>query len=113
MNVVELQALVIEQADMLILFSASFLLVGLLGLQSKNVQGSKYTAAAMTSIAITIANFFFIRLVVNDTGYTTLVVAGLGGALGIVTAIYLYDSATKKRKRKEALNNMYNLESIR
>ena len=48
-------------ADMVILFSASFLLVGLLGLQSKNVQGSKYLAAAMTSVAITVANFFFIR----------------------------------------------------
>ena len=82
--------------DYMILFSASFLLVGLLGLQSKNVQGSKYAAAALTSIAITVANFFFIRLVVNDTGYTTLVVAGLGGALGIVSAIYLYDRATKK-----------------
>jgi len=83
--------------DFVILFFASFLLVGLLGLQSKNVQGSKYLAAAMTSIAITVANFFFIRLVVNDAGYTTLVVAGLGGALGIVSAIYLYDRANKKK----------------
>jgi hypothetical protein len=84
-------------ADMVILFSASFLLVGLLGLQSKNVQGSKYLAAAMTSVAITVANFFFIRLVVNDTGYTTLLVAGLGGALGIVSAIYLYDKAAASK----------------
>ena len=93
-----IEYLQIVPIDMVILFSASFLLVGLLGLQSKNVQGSKYAAAALTSIAITVANFFFIRLVVNDTGYTTLVVAGLGGALGIVSAIYLYDRATKKRK---------------
>ena len=53
---------IIEYLDMVILFSASFLLVGLLGLQSKNVQGSKYAAAALTSIAITVANFFFITI---------------------------------------------------
>ena len=95
----------VTNLDYMILFSASFLLVGLLGLQSKNVQGSKYAAAALTSIAITVANFFFIRLVVNDTGYTTLVVAGLGGALGIVSAIYLYDRATKKsRMRYTSIN---------
>tara|TARA_R110000787_G_scaffold260371_1_gene365609 strand:+ start:177 stop:512 length:336 start_codon:yes stop_codon:yes gene_type:complete len=97
--------LVIKYLDMVILFSASFLLVGLLGLQSKNVQGSKYAAAALTSIAITVANFFFIRLVVNDTGYTTLVVAGLGGALGIVSAIYLYDRATERSKKRKSSYN--------
>tara|TARA_B100000780_G_scaffold265543_1_gene221033 strand:+ start:785 stop:1105 length:321 start_codon:yes stop_codon:yes gene_type:complete len=100
---------VIEYQDFIILFAASFLLVGLLGLQSKNVQGSKYVAAAMTSIAITVANFFFIRLVVNDAGYSTLIVAGLGGALGIVSAIYLYDRANKKKviMRPNYMDSMY------
>jgi len=34
----------------IVLFIASFFLVGLLGLQSKNVQHSRYLAAATTSM---------------------------------------------------------------
>ena len=81
--------------DYTILFFASFSLVGLLGLQSKNVQGSKYIAAAVTSVAISIANFFFVKIVASGN-YEALAIASVGGALGIMTAIYIYDKINKK-----------------
>lgn len=74
----------------LLLFISSFFLVGLLGLQSKNVQHSRYYMAALTSVAISISNFVFVK-VVTTGGYDTLLVTCLGGAMGIITAIYIHD----------------------
>lgn len=65
-------------------------MVGLLGLQSKNVQHSKYVAAAITSMGISLANFVFVKAVaVGD--YDTLLVVMVGGATGIMVAIYAHD----------------------
>lgn len=84
------ETIVPEVIDMVILFTSSFFLVGLLGLQSKNVQGSKYLAAAITSVAISVANFFFIQIIATG-GLMALAVVSTGGALGVMSAIYLYD----------------------
>lgn len=82
-----------------ILFIASFFLVGLLGLQSKNVQHSRYLAAALTSMAISLSNFIFVKSVAVG-GIDTLIVVMVGGASGIITAIYAHDHHLTKRKRK-------------
>jgi len=85
--------------DYIILFIASFFLVGLLGLQSKNVQHSRYLSAALTSMAITIANFVFVKVVA--TGGLDMMFTGMvGGACGIMVAIYAHDHHLMKRKRK-------------
>ena len=73
-----------------ILFFAAFFMVGLLGLQSKNVQHSKYVAAAITSMGISLANFVFVKAVAVG-GYDTLLVVMVGGATGIMVAIYAHD----------------------
>lgn len=82
-----------------ILFLASFFLVGLLGLQSKNVQHSRYLAAATTSMAITLANFIFVKAVA--TGGIDMMFTGMvGGASGIMFAIYVHDHHLMKRRKK-------------
>ena len=76
--------------DSLLLFISSFILVGLLGLQSKNVQHSRYLMAALTSIFISISQFIFVKIVATGN-MIDLVVVCCGGAIGIVTAIWLHD----------------------
>ena len=83
----------------IVLFIASFFLVGLLGLQSKNVQHSKYVAAAITSIAISVANFVFVKSVATG-GFDMMFTGMVGGACGIMVAIYAHDHHLMKRKRK-------------
>ena len=82
----------------IILFTASFFLVGLLGLQSKNVQHSRYLAAALTSMAITVANFVFVKAV--TTGGLDMMFTGMvGGACGIMVAIYAHDHHLMKEEK--------------
>jgi hypothetical protein len=83
----------------IVLFIASFFLVGLLGLQSKNVQHSRYLAAATTSMAISISNFIFVKSVAVG-GYDTLLVVMVGGASGIIAAIYAHDHHLMKGDKK-------------
>jgi hypothetical protein len=82
----------------IILFVASFFLVGLLGLQSKNVQHSRYIAAAITSMAISLANFVFVKVVA--TGGLDMMFTGMvGGACGIIVAIYAHDHHLMKEEK--------------
>ena len=80
----------------MLLFFAAFFMVGLLGLQSKNVQHSKYVAAAITSMCISLANFVFVKAVAIG-GYDTLFVVMVGGASGIMVAIYAHDHHLMKK----------------
>ena len=80
----------------ILLFFAAFFMVGLLGLQSKNVQHSKYVAAAITSMGISLANFVFVKVVAIG-GYDTLFVVMVGGACGIIVAIYAHDHLLSRK----------------
>ena len=73
-------------------------MVGLLGLQSKNVQHSRYLAAALTSMAISCSNFIFVKAV-SVGGYDTLLTVMVGGASGIICAIYAHDHHLMKGKK--------------
>ena len=73
-----------------IVFGSAFFLVGLLGMQSKNVQHSKYVAAAITSMLISVSNFVFVKYAVSG-GLVVLLLTAIGGACGVVTSIYLHD----------------------
>ena len=84
----------------IILFFASFFLVGLLGLQSKNVQHSRYLAAALTSMAISLSNFIFVKIVTTG-GLDTLLISCIGGASGTMVAIYAHDHHLTKKEKVE------------
>ena len=83
--------------DHAILFASSFFNVFLLGFQSKNVQHSRYLAAALTSVGITVAQYFFARYAAHGKGAEFLLVSGTAGASGIVTAIAVHNWLFKRR----------------
>lgn len=76
--------------DYAAMYVSSFVVVFLLGLQSKNVNRSRYVAAALTSIGISLSQFVFVKYAANGS-YFVLFVMALGGAMGIVTSIYVHD----------------------
>jgi hypothetical protein len=85
--------------DYLAMFTSSFVVVFLLGLQSKHVHKSKYFAAAMTSVGISIAQFVFVKYAVNGN-ILVLIVSAIGGAIGIALSIYVHDHHIEKLYQK-------------
>lgn len=83
------------------LFWSSYAQVFLLGFQSKNVQRSKYLLAFVTSLGICVSQFVFVRLGATAAPEWFLPVSGVGGALGIVSAIKVHD-LTHQRSEKRA-----------
>ena len=81
-----------------VLFLSSFVNVFLLGFQSKNVQRSRYLLAAIISFGITLANFTFVRLSGSNNPVAFLIVSGLAGSAGIVTAIWVGDKFRSKNE---------------
>lgn len=77
--------------DHFILFSSSFANVFLLGFNSKNVHQSRYFLAFVTSWGITLAQYFFVKYAVAGDGLMFLGVSGVGGSLGIISAIFVHD----------------------
>jgi len=93
--------------DYAIIFGSTFFSVFLLGFNSKNVHQSRYFLAFLTSWGITAAQYFFAMYAANGGGLEFITVAGAGGSLGIVTAIYVHDKITPKldaRSKKKRLN---------
>lgn len=68
---------------------ASFLLAFGKGLQSRNIVNGHHKAAFLTSFFITSCEVVTISLVVKS-GWSVLLTAGLGGALGIVSSMYAH-----------------------
>lgn len=85
-----------ELFDYLLLFTAMYSNVFLLGYNQKNVQHSRYVSAFFVSCGITIAQYFFIKYAAGDGGLAFIVVSGLGGGLGIVSAIFVHDRKMAK-----------------
>jgi len=77
--------------DYALLFICTYAYVFLLGFNSKNVQQSRYMSAFFVSWGITISNYFFVTYAASEGGLIFILVSGLGGSLGIVTAIYIHD----------------------
>lgn len=87
--------------DYFAIFGATFATVFLLGFQSKNVHQSRYALAALTSFCIGLSQYVFIRYAISTEGAVFIVTSGLGGSVGIVTAIYTHDRVISKcHKRK-------------
>lgn len=76
-------------------FLATFAMVFFLGLQSKNVNQSRYAAAALTSVCILGSQFIFTKIAV-DAGMLEFLVLAAGSAAGITSSIWVHDWATKR-----------------
>jgi hypothetical protein len=68
---------------------ATFCLVFLRALQQQNVIGGHYVAAALTPYAIAVAEVASVLWVVS-IGWTAIPWVGTGGALGVLSAMYLH-----------------------
>lgn len=81
--------------DYTLMWAASFALVFLLGLQSKNVQRSRYLAAVVTSFGISVGNFTFIKYAAVGT-LDAFWVCAVGGCMGIAFSIWFSDNVLHK-----------------
>jgi hypothetical protein len=82
--------------EYLIMWAASFALVFLLGIQSKNVQRSRYLAAVITSFGISVGNFTFVKYASAGT-LDAFWACALGGCMGIAVSIWVSDHVLHKR----------------
>lgn len=85
--------------DYAAMWSATFALVFLLGIQSRNVQRSHYFAAILTSLGISIGNFTFIKFAAAGT-FDAFAVCAVGGCMGIAFSIWFSDNVLHKRPAK-------------
>jgi len=83
-------------ADFALIFLGNFTIVFLLGIQSRNVQAGRYTAAILTSAGINVSNFIFVKYAANGA-LAVLGVSTLGGCMGIATAIWFYKHIMERK----------------
>lgn len=82
-------------SDILIVFVTNFLMVFLLGIQSKNVNNSLYLASSVTTVLILSSQTIFIQYVKNIT-VPIFVISAFGCVAGINCSILFYDKFFKK-----------------
>lgn len=85
----------------MILFLITFLSVFLLGFQQKNVMHDKYLMAMGTSFCIAFAQFTVYREAAMASPMDW-VYMGIGGALGIVSSMYLHNRLRRRSSKKVA-----------
>ncbi len=81
----------------LILFSANFCYVFLMGFQTKTVAMSNFKTAFFVSILISVGSFINIKTAANNDLLYYLYTSGFGGAVGIVCAIIIHDKFNHNR----------------
>ena len=79
---------------MLLAFT-TFLMVFLLAFQTQNVMHKLYFNAAMTSMAIAVAQFVTIREVISGEWWSVLGM-GIGGACGVTLSIFIHTKYIRK-----------------
>lgn len=81
-----------------IIFLSAFIVVFLLGFQSLNVQGRHKWLAVITSIGISIANYFLYKLLPGSASnvYEFLAYTS-GGPFGILLSMYAHDKFITKK----------------
>jgi len=82
--------------EYLLMFAGSFVLVFLLGIQSRNVVAGRYMAAIMTSFGISLSNFIFVKYAATGS-YDVFFVNAAGGCLGIAGSIWFYKHILERR----------------
>lgn len=88
--------MIYEFADYAVMFWSNFFIVFLLGLQSKNVNASRYVAAVFTSLGISLGQFVFVKYAVNGS-YLVFFVCAIGGASGIAFSIWFYKKYMERK----------------
>lgn len=83
-----------------LMFASSFFVVFLLGIQSKNVNQSRYLAAIVTSFGISIGQFLFAKYASTGNLWAFLTCA-TGGCAGIAYSIWFYDNVLHHRRHKQ------------
>ena len=83
-------------ADYALMFAGSFVLVFLLGIQSRNVVAGRYLAAITTSFGISVSNFIFVKFAATGS-YDVFFVNAVGGCLGIAGSIFFYKSIIERK----------------
>lgn len=82
--------------DYLLMFAGSFILVFLLGIQSRNVVAGRYLAAIATSFGISVSNFIFVKYAATGS-YDVFFVNAAGGCLGIAGSIWFYKNILERK----------------
>ena len=80
-----------------LLFLSNFVLVFLLGIQSRNVVAANYVAATATSIGISVCNFTFAHAAATGS-FDVFLPCALGGATGICASIWFYQRFMTRKK---------------
>lgn len=83
--------------DYLTMFFSSFVVVFLLGLQSRNVQAGRYLAAVVTSFGISASQFIFVKYAVTGS-YAVFFTCATGGCLGIAFSIWFYNNLIERKR---------------
>jgi hypothetical protein len=81
-----------------LMFVSSFIVVFLLGLQSRNVVAGRYLAAILTSAGINISQFIFVKFAAAGH-MDVLAVTTMGGCSGIAFAIWFYQNVIERKKK--------------
>lgn len=85
--------------DYSVMFWGNFVLVFLLGLQSKNVMHARYVAAVVTSFGISVSQFIFVKYAATGS-YDVFAVCAAGGCAGIAASIWFYKHIMERKKRE-------------
>jgi len=75
---------------------ATYLTVTLLAFQQLNVVGRHYLMAVVTSFLIALAQYYMIRLAAHSLTPVDILVMGVGGSAGVVTAMITHDKLAVK-----------------
>lgn len=86
------------------MFVASFAMVFLMGLQSKNVNQSRYLAAALTSMGILGTQFLFTKIAAHG-GLHEFLAIGIGGAAGVTASIWVHDTLREFARKQRTSND--------
>lgn len=89
--------------EYLLMFVGSFVLVFLLGLQSRNVVAGRYLAAVATSFGISVSQFVFVKYAATGS-YDVFFVNAAGGCSGIAGSIWFYKNILEHKYGRNRLS---------
>ena len=84
----------------LLVFGSSLILTLLLGIQSKNVNQSRYLASAVTSMCLVGCQIMFTHFAIKGTPLDMFLMM-LAGAIGIMSSIWLHDRFTQRQMNEK------------
>lgn len=83
-------------ADVITMLVGSFVVVFLLGLQSRNVNMGRYVAAIVTSVGISVSQFIFVKYAASGNIWA-LLISTVGGCLGVASSIWFWKNIMERK----------------